>query len=110
MPHRLDVRVINLELDSDFVLVTFLIGGTKLEVAAEVDFSSRSLVLRRLDIEGSGPNTLGLSSLRQIARWVMQVVDVDELRIEGAARTSGSGPGRRPAPVVFRRAGNRRSA
>ena len=99
-------RLVDLQIEpGDFVFVRLLIGAFELEIMFYVHLDGRSAVLRRLDIQGAGPNTLGVAGLRGLAQWLMELLDVDELRIEGAVRTSGAGPGRRPAPLVFRRHG-----
>jgi hypothetical protein len=36
-----------------------------------------------------------------LARWVKVILDVDELEVEGAVRTSGAAPGRKPGRLVF---------
>ena len=68
-----------------------------------LEMLDRSKVLHGLHVDGPGPNVMGQPALRELARWTMETLDVDVLRIEGAIRTTGSSPGRRPAPVVFRR-------
>ena len=100
-------RLVDLQIEpGDFVFVRLSIDAFELEAMFYVHLDWRLAVLRRLDIQGAGPNTLGVPGLRGLAQWVMEALDVDELRIEGATRTSGAGPGRRPAPHVFRRAGH----
>jgi hypothetical protein len=85
----------------DTVLVTLVDGGHRVEVMADVEFDGRRAVLRGLHILGAGRNTLGRAALLGLIRWAKEYLDVDELRIEGAARTSGAGPGRIPAVLVF---------
>src|ERR1700689_5018210 len=97
-------RVEELELDvADVVFVRMSNGRIVIEAAFYAHLMGRRATFSRLDIEGPGPNTIGLAGLREAARAVMELLDVDELRVEGAARTSGAGPGRRPAAIVFRR-------
>ncbi len=79
-------------------------GRVEVELIAIAEIDSRTAMLSGCHIQGPGPNTMGLSALRHVAQWTMELLDVDELRIEGAARTSGANPGRRPTPLVFRRA------
>lgn len=42
--------------------------------------------------------------LRWLAQAVMEVLDCDEIIVEGAVRTTGAGPGRRPGRLRFARA------
>lgn len=68
-------------------------------------FHGRSAHLSDLHVQGAGANRMGVAALRGLARSAMEYLDVDELRIDGAARTTGAGKGRTPTPLVFRRAG-----
>jgi hypothetical protein len=93
-------------LDFDFggidtVLVTLVDGNHRIEVLADVELDRRRAVLRGLHIQGVGRNTLGPAVLRGLIGWAKEYLDVDELRIEGAVRTSGASPGRIPAVLVF---------
>ena len=99
-------RVVEFDFDEheDTVLVALTDGIEVVQVLTDVAFIDRTAVLRRLHILGSGRNTLGPRALRELIKWAKDQLDVEKLRIEGATRTSGAGPGRRPAPLVFRRA------
>lgn len=93
-------------LDFDFggpdtVLVTLVDGNHRIEVMADVELHRDRAVLRGLHIQGAGPNTIGPAGLRGLVGWVKEYLDVSELRIDGALRTSGAGPGRFPAVLVF---------
>jgi hypothetical protein len=88
--------------DADVVSVTISDGSVEIEFVAFVHLRGRVVTLQRLDIQGPGPNIVGPAALRGLALWLKEFLDVDELRIEGAIRTSGASPGRRPAPIVFR--------
>ena len=97
-------QLLSLELEpGDFCFARFSDGAGELSAMFYAELHNQVAVLRRLDVQGAGPNRLGWPALRQFAQWLMEALDVDELRVEGAARTSGAGPGRRPAPIVFRR-------
>jgi hypothetical protein len=72
-----------------------------IEVLADVELTGRTAALRGLHILGTGPNTLGPRVLRELINWAKVQLDVDQLRIEGATRTSGAGPGRVPPIIDF---------
>jgi hypothetical protein len=77
-------RLVDLQIESgDFVLVQLLIDGFDLEAMFYVHLDGRLAVLRRLDIQGAGPNTIGVAGLRGLAQWALELLDVNELRIEG---------------------------
>jgi hypothetical protein len=65
---------------------------------ADMELTHRRAVLRGLHILGAGPNTMGQGALRRLMQWAKEQRDVDELRIEGATRTSGVHPGQIPRP------------
>lgn len=97
-------RLVDFELaQGDVVLATFGRDVDILEIVADVELHARNAILSRLHIRGAGPNAVGPTALRALARDVMDWLDVDELRIEGATRTSGAGPGHDPRPLIFRR-------
>ncbi|HVB68865.1 MAG TPA: hypothetical protein VNE67_13525 [Acetobacteraceae bacterium] len=85
-------------------------GCREIEVLGTVRIAGRTARILALHVQGAGPGSLGISGLRGLAGWAMEVLDVDELRIEGAARTSGAGPGRTPGTLVFRRPGHSAAA
>jgi hypothetical protein len=86
---------------TDTVLATLTDGIRIVQVLTDVELLGRTALLRRLHIEGAGRNTLGPRALRELINWAKVQLDVDQLRIEGATRTSGAGPGRVPHPLVF---------
>ena len=94
--------VLELELERDTAAVRFSNGLIEIEVYCDVrELGLRRAVLVGVHVQGPGPNQVG-PKIRSLAKWVKALLDVDELRIEGATRTSGAGPGRDPAPIVFR--------
>jgi hypothetical protein len=86
---------------TDTVLAILVDGNHRIEVMADVELHRTRAVLRGLHIQGGGANSLGLAALRGLISWAKDYLDVDELRIEGAVRTSGASPGPIPPIVVF---------
>jgi hypothetical protein len=87
--------------DGDVVLVRVTDGAYEIGIAATVHLTARRAVLTGCDIQGAGSNTVGITVLRRLARWIKDQLDVDELRIEGSVRASGANPGRLPRPLSF---------
>lgn len=87
--------------EPDAAYIRFRNGKDEIEVIAVALLESRVPVLRDPHVQGGGRSTLGHAELRRLADAVKGRLDVDELRVEGAIRTSGAGPGRRPRPLVF---------
>jgi len=75
-----------------------------IEVMAEVAVDGRSLRLQRLHVQsGVEPNAIGHTNWRLVATMVMERMAYDEIIVEGAVRTTGASPRRRPRPIRFTR-------
>ena len=95
------VEVLEFSAD-DVIHVRCRRGAVFVEVVADVVLNDRVAVLSGGHFQGSGPNTVGPTVLRSLAREVRSWLGVDELRIEGATRTTGASPGHDPRPLIFR--------
>lgn len=93
--------VLEYEDEGDVVLVRLTDGIHEIAFAATVELTMHRAVLSGCDIQGAGPNTVGVAVLRRLAAWLKERLDVKELRIEGSIRTSGAAPGRQPRPLTF---------
>ena len=94
-------HALEFEFDGDTVWVSFSDGAQVIQVMADVKFVGRTAVFRGLHIDGDGSNAHGQRALRELINWIKVQLDVDHLRIEGALRISGAGPGRLPSALVF---------
>ena len=61
------------------------------------------LILRGTHVQGVGPNVVGMENLMLIAQAVIERMECDGLVVEGALRTTGANPGRRPRDIRFAR-------
>jgi hypothetical protein len=77
-----------------------------LVIMADIESLGRELVLSGLHIqtESLRANSLGWPRLRQIARVVAEMADVEAVVVKGAARTTGARYGRVPGHLRFTRA------
>jgi len=97
------------EDDSDGNIFTFDFDTTagSLKVMAEVRVAGRRAYASGLHIQGNdrGKNAFGWVHLRALAQAALDWLgdNYDELTIEGAVRTSGANPGRRPGDLRFTR-------
>jgi len=87
----------------DTVLCDFETDRGAVSICARAHLARRRMVLERTHIDGPGANRIGLPGLRALARIAMEELDVDEIVVEGARRTTGAAPGRVPTPLRFRR-------
>jgi hypothetical protein len=78
-------------------------GGT-LSVMAAATKKGRRIEFDGLHVHGSGgSNSLGHAKIRRLARLVMEQLDIDEIFIRPAVRTTGANPGHRPGDFRFTR-------
>jgi len=94
---EVDGDVFSAEISTDFGVF---------EVVAEFEIDGRTLYIRKAHVDGPGPGTVGTRDLRSLIRGFAErckgLADVDTVVLEGAERTTGARPGRRPRPLVFR--------
>lgn len=86
---------------AETLIMVFSNGLNTLEMVTDFGIEGRVVTLSGVHLTGNGPNTIGPGALRSLAIWVKGEFGLDELRIHGAARTTGAHPGRRPRPLVF---------
>jgi hypothetical protein len=73
-------------------------------VMDEVTEVDRTLRLQGTHVQsGVAPNEIGPHNFRLIVDVAMERMDYDEIIVEGAVRTTGAHPGRRPRPIWFTR-------
>ena len=77
-------------------------AGT-LTFVAELLVEESRLWLKGVHIQDMSPNTIGSANMKVIARALMERMGYDELVVEGATRTTGANPGRRPKALRFSR-------
>jgi hypothetical protein len=100
---------ISFELIADLTddpVVTLAVGTPDgvLMFAAEPWALGTTLVLRGTHVQFAGPATaIGAANLMVIAQVVMERMGFDGLVVEGALRTTGANPGRRPRVLRFTR-------
>ena len=74
-----------------------------LQIIAEVHLASRTLWARKAHVQGLSPGALGRAGLNAVARKFLEEADAEALVVEGAARTTGANPHRRPRSVRYPR-------
>jgi hypothetical protein len=70
---------------------------------AEPTMRGAVLSLHGTHVQNASPNALGMANLMIIAQALMQRMGLDGLVVEGAIRTTGANPGRRPRVLRFTR-------
>ncbi len=91
------------DTDHPIVTVSFKTPSCEIRMMAELEERGRTLRLIDVHIQGASANPVGIANLRMLADVVMQRMDYSVIEIEGAVRTTGTGPGRRPGRLRFTR-------
>jgi hypothetical protein len=103
-----DPAAISFEIIDDLTadpVVTVVVAtpdGT-LRFMAEPEMARSALILRGVHVQDAWANALGAGNLKVLARTVMERMELDGLVVEGALRTTGASPGRRPGVLRFSR-------
>jgi len=90
---------------TDDPVVTLRVSTPKGELVftSEPVMRGNILVLQGTHVQGAYPSAIGTANLMVIAQAVMEGMDLDGLVVEGALRTTGANPGRRPRDFRFTR-------
>jgi hypothetical protein len=88
-------------VDDDVMLVEITTPVGVVEVLGNVTQVGRVLHIRKAHIDGLHPGALGRSGLNAICRKLMEEADVDQIVIEGSARSTGKSRGRVPKPFRY---------
>jgi hypothetical protein len=75
----------------------------ELKVIAEVQLVAGVLWARNVHVQGLSPSALGRAGLNAVARKFLEEADAEALVVEGAARTTGANPHRRPRTFRYPR-------
>jgi hypothetical protein len=100
----IDIVLDKAHVDDPIVTALITTPAGKIEAMASVYSANGILTLSGLHIQtpDAGAGSFGAVNLRRLADALMEELDCEGIRIEGAARTTGSGPGRRQI-LRFRR-------
>jgi hypothetical protein len=96
-------EIVNDMTDDPVVTLLITTPAGLLTVTAEPVTQGTILVLRGTHMQDATPNAVGAGNLMVIARALMERMGFDGLVVEGALRTTGANPGRRPRVLRFSR-------
>jgi hypothetical protein len=99
------IEIIRDQSDENIIVARVATTVGTILVMAEVELTSRSLILSGVHIQGDdvAANEVGIAGLRRMIQETMEELGVDEIVIVGAVRTTGAHPGRAPRPLRFTR-------
>lgn len=103
-----DIKIVILDDATEATVATARIitpAGSLLIMFEQPELRGHCLVLRECHMHGEdvGPKAFGHTQIYWLARAAMELLDVEQIQIEGAIRTSGRNPGHRPRAVRFTR-------
>jgi hypothetical protein len=103
-----DAACLSFEVDADLTdhpVVTIVVQTPDgaLRIMGDLELDGSTMTLLGVHVQGAQANAVGAGNLKLLARLVIERMELDELVVEGAARTTGASPGRRPRVLRFTR-------
>jgi hypothetical protein len=89
------------DADDDVMIAVIRCTGFVIEVIGRVAVEQRVLRVRQAHVQGARPGAVGRAGLNAIGRRLLEEIDVDQVVVEGGARTTGRNPGRAPRPFRY---------
>ena len=93
------IRVV--ETDGDVVELVATTPNGEIRIITGMEWEGRDLVLRGMHVDGPGSGSLGLHTLRDLAREFGRQYFAESVIIQGGVRTTGANPGRVPRSIVI---------
>jgi hypothetical protein len=97
---------IEIEIDQvagSLVLVAVRLPVGVVELMGYIRIDARVLHIDDAHIAGLSPGALGRAGLNAVGRKLLEVADVDEIILQGSARTTGRNRGKVPRRIRFAR-------
>ena len=89
--------------DHPVMIVRITVPVGVIDVIGSFSRIGRVLHVEGAHVQGLARGALGRAGLNAIGRKLLDEADVDEIVIQGGARTTGRSKGKRPRPIRFRR-------
>ena len=101
-PWQSDEIIIDiLEAEGSVTIIQVTTPAGVAELLADVRISDRVLLADKVHIQGLTPGAVDRAGINAVLRKLLVEADVEQIVIQGAARTTGRGKGRRPRPIRF---------
>jgi len=91
------------DVDHPVMIVRIVLPVGTLDLIGNVARIGRTLRIDGAHVQGLTPGALGRGGLNAIGRKLLEEADVDEIVIQGGARTTGQRKGKVPQPIRFPR-------
>lgn len=89
--------------EGDVITVSVSTPVGVLRMIGLIEIEGRTLLVSGFHMQGASPGSVGIANLRLIGAAILERIDCDEGRVEGAVRTTGASPGHRPRVVRLTR-------
>ena len=90
--------------EGDIVTIAVATPNGMISIMGEIDIIGPLIVLKGVHIHGeNGANTIGIANLKVLAAYLLERIDCNEARVEGATRTTGARRGLKPRVLRFTR-------
>ena len=93
------IRIV--EIDGDVVELAATLPIGEIRIITGFKLEGEDLVLMGLHIDGPGAGSLGLHTLRDLARDFGRQCSAKRVMIQGGIRTTGAAPGHVPRAIVI---------
>ena len=93
------IRIV--ETDGDVVELAATTLNGEIQIITVLERVGRDIILRGMHVDGPGAGSLGLQTLRNLAREFGKQHSAERVIIHGGTRTTGANPGRVPLPIVI---------
>ena len=98
-----EITVEIVEADGSVVIVDIATPVGTLTLIGSGSIDGHILRMDRVHVQGLESGTLGRSGLNAIGRKLLELADVDQIIVQGGARTTGRGKGKIPRTIRFPR-------
>ena len=102
-PDEVHIAVYLEDSEDPIFLIEVVTPNGSLQLMGEFEIGERNLVIREAHLGGDRSKVWGWRLLRQLGRTIAEKLDVDEIEVHGAVRSTGANPGRRPGVLRFAR-------
>jgi len=99
MPPEASIRIV--EIDGDVVELAATKVHGEVGVITGIRQEGQDLILSSLHMDGPGAGSVGVATLRNLARVLGRHYNASRVIVWGGVRTTGANPGRVPRPIII---------
>ncbi len=96
-----EIEIEEVDPSSPVVLLVVTTPLGEMRLVADIRVVNHVLYADGVHVGGLSPGPLGRAGLNTIGRKMLEIAGVDQIVIQGRARTTGANKGRIPQPIRF---------